>query len=253
MVNRLLKGATQIRRAPEVLHCRSLTRDWIRLTTAYVGLHPKLPFSINLASGPFEFRETADVPTFWQIFFANLYPVLSTDRGIIDIGANIGAFTLYALLTNPDCHVVSVEPAPDSCDRLRALIASHGISSRCTIFQAALSNETGMTTIEMDLASQFRRTGKPGVPVPSMTLDELVAPYERVDLLKLDAEGAEYTALSGASLDTLRRIRRIEMEYHPWGDVQEMFRNLRERGFSLNYSREASVPGYGMATLSQAD
>jgi hypothetical protein len=100
-MSRLLRAATQIRRVPEVLHCRSLTRDWVRLTVAYVGLRSKLPFSINLPSGPFEFRETSDIPTFWQIFLANLYPVRPTDRVIIDAGANIGAFTLYALLTNP--------------------------------------------------------------------------------------------------------------------------------------------------------
>lgn len=253
-MNRLLRAATQVSRMPEVLHCRSLTRDWVQLTVAYIGLRSKLPFSINLPSGPFEFRETSDIPTFWQIFLANLYHLHPTDRVIIDAGANIGAFTLYALLNNPKCHVVCVEPAPDSCDRLRALVSSHGVSSRCTILQAALSNETGMTTIQMCPGSQIRLTGKDGIPVPSVTLDDLVAPYERVDLLKLDAEGAEYTALPAASLDTLQRVRRIEMEYHPWGNVQELFRHLIDRGFSLDESHgNAGAPGYGMASLSRSD
>jgi FkbM family methyltransferase len=214
----------------------------------------KLPFSINLPSGPFEFREISDIPTFWQIFFADLYSVRPTDRIIIDAGANIGAFTLYALLTNHKCHVVSVEPAPDTCDRLRALVSSHGVSSRCTIVEAALSSETGITTIQMCQGSQFRRTGKEGIPVSSTTLDDLVAPYDRVDLLKLDTQGAEYPALLTASPDILQRIRRIEMEYHPFGDVHELLRLLTERGFSLDDCRpNSNAPGYGMARLSRSD
>ena len=105
-MSRLLRAFTQVRRMPEVIHCRSLTRDWVRLTTAYVRMTSKLPFSINLPSGPFEFREISDIPTFWQIFFADLYSVRPTDRIIIDAGANIGAFTLYALLTNHKCHPI---------------------------------------------------------------------------------------------------------------------------------------------------
>ena len=87
-----------------------------------------------------------------------------------------------------------------------------------------------------------------------MTLDDLVAPYDRVDLLKLDTQGAEYPALLTASPDILQRIRRIEMEYHPFGDVQGLFRHLRERGFSLNNCQaNPRAPGYGMASLSRSD
>ncbi len=251
---RLLRGLTQIRRMPEILRCRSLTRDWIRLTMAYIGGPPHTPFSINLSSGPFEFRERSDIPTFWQVFLTDLYSVRPADRVIIDAGANIGAFTLYALLKNPNSHVVSVEPAPDSCDRLRTLISRHGVADRCTVVQAALSSETGSTTIEMCPISQIRLTGRGGVPVPSVTLDDLVAPYERVDLLKLDAEGAEYTALPAARPDILRRIGRIEMEYHPWGNLQELFQRLADSGFVLCSSHgNAGAPGYGMARLSRWD
>ncbi len=209
---------------------------------------------LDLPSRPFEFRENGDIRVFWQTFLANMYPVCPSDRVILDVGANIGALTLYALLTNHNCHVISVEPAPDSCDRLRAVVSLHAVSTRCTIVEAALSSQTGMTTIQMCPGSQFRQTGKDGVPVPSMTLDDVIATYDRVDLLKLDVQGAEYPALAAASLDTLQRIRRIEMEYHPFGNVQELFRHLEERGFSLNKCHpDPRAPGYGMASLSRSD
>ncbi len=242
----------QLRRLPELFEARSLTPDWLSLVFAYVGLRPKLPFSIRLATGGFEFREASDVPTFWQIFLAHLYQVMPTDRLVIDAGANIGAFTLYALLHAPAAHVIAVEPAPDTVQRLRSLVEAHGLHTRCTVLQAALSGEIGTTTIQTSPMSQFRVTGQGGVSVPTVTLDSLIATYGSVDLLKLDTEGAEYETLPAASAATLKCIRRIEMEYHPGGNREALFRHLVQHGFVLESARDdAGAPGYGMAKLSR--
>ncbi len=56
-----------------------------------------------------------------------------TDRLIIDAGANIGAFVLYALLTAPNARVIAIEPAPDSYTASAVspvMIDRHGISSK---------------------------------------------------------------------------------------------------------------------------
>lgn len=248
---RALNAIKQLHRVVEVPRARRVTPDWRPLLSAYLGLpFPKLPFSVRLASGPFEFRETSDVPTFWQIFFANIYRVQPTDRLILDVGANIGAFTLYALLHAPMAHVIAVEPAPDSAQRLQAVIESHGFAERCTVLRAALAAQMGTTTIEVLPASQFRRTGRAGVPVPTVTIDHLIGSYGSFDLLKLDAEGAEYESVFGASPAALHRIRRIEMEYHPWGDRQALLQHLAGQGFALqSASDNEGVSGYGMARL----
>jgi FkbM family methyltransferase len=243
----------QIRRLAEVPRVRYSTPDWWTLFSAYVGLWPvKFPFSIGLATGPFEFREASDVPTFWQIFFAQIYNVSPTDGLIIDAGANIGAFTLYALLQAPNAHVVAIEPAPDTVERLRSVVQAHGFSHRCTILQAALSGAVGTTTIQLWPNSQARVTGRGGVAVPTVTLDGLITSYGNVDLLKMDIEGAEYEALPVASPATLRRILRIEMEYHPEGDTEALFRHLTRHGFALRLANHPSCEsGYGMASLTR--
>jgi hypothetical protein len=137
-VRRFLTAFAYLNRWREVQRCAAITRQWPRLTAAYLGMPVRLPFSITLASGPFEFREFSDVPTFWQIFFRDVYTVRPDDRLIIDAGANIGAFTLYCLLRAPQAFVIAIEPANDSCERLRDLIHRHGFASRCAIHQAAL-------------------------------------------------------------------------------------------------------------------
>lgn len=177
------------------------------------------------------------------------YTVRPNDRLIIDVGANIGAFTLYCLLRAPQAFVIAIEPANDSCQRLRDLIHRHGFANRCAIHQAALWDDAGTTTIDMNAGSQFRMTGRGGVEIPALTLDSIAAPYQTVDLLKIDIEGAEYQILPAASTDILSRIRRIEMEYHPSGDPQTLFRRLSDRGFSVDAVHDQGG-GYGTARLS---
>ena len=222
-MRRILTTFAHLNRWREVLHCAAITNQWPRLTAAYLGVPVRFPFSIALASDTFELREFSDIPTFWQIFVRELYAVRPDDRLIIDAGANIGAFTLYCLLRAPQAFVVAIEPADDSCARLRDLIHRHGFADRCAVHQAALSDTPGTTTLNMNAGSQFRVTGRGGVEVEAVTLDAIVAPYPSVDLLKIDIEGAEYQVLPAANPDILGRIRRIEMEYHPSGDFSSCF------------------------------
>ena len=207
MSTRLLKVFLNLGRWRQVRRCALATRQWPRLTAAYVGIRVPLPFTITLASGSFEFREFSDIPTFWQIFFRDEYPVRTDDRVIIDAGANIGAFT-YCMLRAPQATVIAVEPAPDSCARLRDMIVRHGFADRCTIHGAALAGTLGKTSIDLKAASQFRVSGAGGVEVPAVTLDSIAAPFETVDLLKIDTEGAEYQVLPATTTNTLNRIRR---------------------------------------------
>lgn len=250
-MQRAFKAITQLHRIAEVPGARRLTPDWPKLLAAYLGFPlPRLPFSIRCGGSTFEFRELSDIPTFWQIFVVHIYPVRATDRLIIDVGANVGAFTLYALLHAPAAHVIAIEPAPDSVERLRTLLGDHGLLSRCTIMQAALAAEAGTTTIELSPSSQLRVTGRGGLMVPTITLDRLVNDYREVDLLKIDAEGAEFQAFPNTGAAALARIARIEMEYHPCGDRQALFHYLQKQGFDLTLQEDnPGEHGYGMASL----
>ncbi len=251
MPARLLKAARQLNRIPEVLRCRQHTPQWLRLSAAYIGLKSALPFEITLPSGKFEFREMSDIATFWQIFYRRIYAVEASDRLIIDAGANIGAFTLYALQAAPKAHVIAIEPAPDSCNRIRAMLRAHNLQSRCTLYQAALAAANGETTIQLDTGSQFRRTGISGTPVRAVALDSLIPSNATVDLLKMDIEGAEYEVLRSAAPQTMRRIRRLMLEYHPNASCRSAIDPLLATGFRLDLHRDDGE-GYGMVWLSRA-
>jgi FkbM family methyltransferase len=248
---RLLKVGLQLNRLPEVLRCREHTHQWLRLTAEYIGLNGGLPFQVSFPSGRFEFLERSDVATFWQIFYREIYPVEPSDLLIVDAGANIGAFSLYALQSAPQAKVIAIEPAPDSCKRLKSMLCTNGLESRCTLYEVALGERPGETTIQLDVGSQFRRTGISGHSVAMLTLDSLIPPGAVVDLLKMDIEGAEYKVLSSLSSGTLRQIRRIDLEFHPQAPAKTAIGPLISNGFRLKRYQDHGA-GYGVASLERS-
>jgi len=227
---RVLRTLKNPRRVREIGLCRKATPEWKQLLGAYLGFVFQ-PFSIELSSGRFEFLEKSDVATFWQIFFAQVYPLRPSDRIIVDAGGNIGAFSLFALLAIPECRVFTVEPSPGSFERL--------------------GGSVGSTTIMSAGPSQFRRTGAAGDAVPMVTLESILPPGD-TDLLKMDIEGAEYDALGSATPAVLQRIRRIVLEMHPTEGTPYRWPSLREHlvsaGFHVTMETDDGG-GYGIAHL----
>jgi FkbM family methyltransferase len=158
---------------------------------------------------------------------------------------------LYALLQNPECRVVAIEPSPASLERLRALLKTHQVDSRCTVVHGALGSGEGVTTIADCGGSQFRRTGCGGLSVPMLGLDAAL-PAGEIDFLKMDIEGAEYDTLGAASPAALERVRRIALEYHPVDNSPHPWPALRETLLSAGFritAEEDDGGGYGLAYL----
>jgi hypothetical protein len=98
----------------------------------------------------------------------------------------------------------------------------------------------------MSAQSQFRATGKGGLEVETITLDQIAGCS--VDLLKMDIEGAEYETLASASMRALANIRRAVVEYHPNGSIADC--HLDRAGFILSSVRDDGN-GYGIALWHQ--
>lgn len=167
-----------------------------------------------------------------QVFFRGAYsytlmPLISKhlpDDGIfLDIGANQGEITVAAAVVAKRGRVISVEPVPKNRDRLTSNIALNGFLHVTTV-PVALSDADGELeifdrdstyedgTTHEGLATLFAhgmRTS-PIARVPVRTLDGLVDEWQlpRLDMVKLDIEGAEYPALRGGQ-ETLKRFRPV--------------------------------------------
>jgi FkbM family methyltransferase len=115
---------------------------------------------------------------------------------IVDLGAHVGLATLRLLAAHPGARVVAVEADPALIPRLRENLAGLPVE----IVHAAISREVGEREFyRSDISSwgnSLERTlhFQSAVKVPTTTLDALLDSrgIDRVDLLKVDVEGAEW-------------------------------------------------------------
>ena len=136
----------------------------------------------------------------------------------VDVGANFGYMTMLAARqAGSTGRVFAVEPCPEIADLLREHLKRNDLRN-VTVIQAGCSNQAtslplyvaaasnpGKTSLSSDNA-QSRRS----VPVEVAPLDCLLLKYNpgRVDVLKIDVEGAELQVLQGA-METLKHFRPV--------------------------------------------
>lgn len=191
---------------------------------------------------------------------------------IVDVGANIGFFTLAVLAKSEGATVHGFEPSPGSFALLKACILRNNLASRVTLNQVALYSEPGEMGFQVHADKYgaydgFRDTGYAGVgestvtKVQVTTLDMYAQQVglDRLDLLKIDVEGAELFVLRGAR-DVLTRLRPtvlFEVGYQnlrPFGilpsDLYRFFDGIGYRVANLN-QRALSDAEFGHACVAE--
>lgn len=141
----------------------------------------------------------------YEMHLANfLQRVLQPGMTFIDVGANIGFFTMLgARRVGGSGKVIAVEPNSENC-RLIMLSIRHNQMTNIKILSLALGAETGTAFFTPAMGSngtlqpesENSLLGSNCTIVPLAPLDALVK--EHVDVIKMDAEGAEGSVLRGA-------------------------------------------------------
>lgn len=125
---------------------------------------------------------------------------LGGDCTFIDIGANVGAYCLFAAAhAGPRARILAIEPQPDIFERLVANIRFNPFGTIKAI-ACALADKSGELTLFLDFENRGESSVKivgsetmSAIRVPAKTLLELLTEegFTRVDAAKLDVEGAE--------------------------------------------------------------
>lgn len=170
--------------------------------------------------------------------------VLRAGMGAVDVGAHVGRHGLEMIrCVAPGGHVAMFEPLPDLFAKLRQQVQSDpALRSHAEVQPFALSDTAGQTEfcIAVDAPGfsgiRERRYDVPTrvqrIEVSMRRLDDVVSGMKRVDYIKIDTEGAEWSVLKGAS-GTIDRHRPVitfefgENSYSAFGvnpdDVHDFF------------------------------
>lgn len=160
---------------------------------------------------------------------------LAEIRTIVDVGASFGFFSLAARARYPDAAIHAYEPNPRILPLLRANTAGFGVE----IHPDALGAQDGTVNLIDDGPSDQARIGDPEndapvCQVPQVSLETVLRlAGGRIDLLKLDCEGAEWEILKSAN--GWQSIRNIRLEYHLFRgeSPEDAARELSRKGFRI--------------------
>lgn len=157
---------------------------------------------------------------FDEVIKDNVYNVSEQnikDKCVIDIGANMGMFTIFSAFIGAKI-VIAVEPVSTTINILHENIRESGLNNIKT-FNNAVTNISGQE-INISLYDESGHNGMYNIvekyeTVKTITLGELLSYTNGKDVyLKLDCEGAEYDIIMNATKEEMSQISCIGVEIH---------------------------------------
>ena len=128
----------------------------------------------------------------------------SDDFVFVDIGANVGLYSLFVASRAPGARIIAIEPQPGILERLRFNLAANP-HVKVDVLPVAVADREGSVELLLDtsdsggthIATAMRSETGVSVPVPCRTLVAILAERKvaRISALKIDVEGAEDVVL----------------------------------------------------------
>lgn len=180
----------------------------------------------NDISSPLSLRiPSSDIMTYKQIFLRQDYEFITEEQPdiIIDAGANIGLASIFFANKYPNAKIIAIEPQMNNFELLIKNVESY---SNIFPVQAALWNQNceinlvdpglgnwGFMTEEDNSAGA--RLGSFSHKVNAITVDKIIRDYkfDKIDILKIDIEGAEKEVFSDTS-SWIENVDALIVELH---------------------------------------
>lgn len=245
-----LQGITEkIRIVKRPVQITLLIKNWFTFLADYFGLVKKGEIKYILRNG-IQFLTRAkskDKSMLLEVWIDKSYTPpgfeIHENDLIVDIGAHIGSFSIYAAGFAKRGLVYSLEPVHSNFELLERNVELNGFTNIVPV-EKAVTEKSGQREIFVQLGdttmhSFYNPRGKSRKTlVRTITLADFMRDYsiDQIDFLKMDCEGSEYEILIGCPDQILERIKRISMESHPLGGSQNqnwMIKHLKKKGFKV--------------------
>jgi FkbM family methyltransferase len=234
--------------------CRLWT-NWPEYLLNYV-LRRYRPTEYRMRSGLRVIDTTGTLPgTLAEVFVRRRYGSVERCGTIVDVGANVGSFAVYAAQSCPQARIFCYEPEPQNFLRLRQNLRINGLEERVAAFQCAVSSSSDPRKLGVGHSQlnsfDYLRGGASYEVVDCTTLRDIRTHHrlERLDLLKMNCEGAEYEILEACSNSDCEGILNIRLEYHNLDggsrNGDSLRRCLQARGYRIErFTRRLTDSGF---------
>jgi FkbM family methyltransferase len=137
----------------------------------------------------------------------------------VDVGANIGFFTLTAATQVGDSgKIIAVECNPNNCELMYMSLHRNGFH-QVTIYPFAISDTRKLMSLSWGfsngIVNELTKDDEESLIIPAVTLDSLLQNEPRVDVIKMDIEGSEAKAWKGMQHTVEKHYPILLMEFFP--------------------------------------
>jgi FkbM family methyltransferase len=164
--------------------------------------------------------------------------LIKAESLVVDLGANFGDFA-NAMNSQFGSKVYAVEASPSTFQQITAgeNLSKHNLAVCSVSGPVELnvsSNPEASSLKHLNNAKYVERITIPGITLTDFLDREAIL---KVDLLKIDIEGAEIEVFNSCRDDFLRSIDQITVEFHEWAgvsslvEVETIVGRLRRLGF----------------------
>jgi len=203
-------------------------RNKLKTIKHILGITKKAPAKYYLKNGLVFFsdldkKDRTLVLTFDEIFGKKIYK-LDKDPGkdliILDIGANVGVYSLYCSLYYDVARIYAYEPHPEAFSQLERNIKINNMAGKICPIKKAITGSDGQDIFYQDEessrgSSTMRKFDKQ-FTVQTLSLAGIFKELDiqHCDIAKIDIEGSEYPSILNCSGEVLRNIKTILIECH---------------------------------------
>lgn len=200
--------------------------EYEQVSLTIPGIEPALALCVHGLADQFVSRRIREEGIWEPYETALVMESLHPGDVFVDIGANIGYFTVLAAhLVGAGGQVFAFEPDPANCALLRQSLALNALAPAVEVTEAALSNEPGEGVLYLsadnlgDHQVYATKGSRQQVPIALLNGSDYLAPQlTRIDLVKIDTQGSEFQVVQGLMplLEALAVKPRMLVELTPF-------------------------------------
>ena len=199
------------------------------------------------------YRDDSDLSVIDEIFVDKMYRsveqiISNLENPIIDVGAHIGLFSIYASTFNSTIKIIALEPEPTNFALMKENLKLNHCKNVVIKNVALAGSDEEKASLYLSENNHNHTTLQPNhfttkpteqLQITATNIKDLIEKNKlsKIGLLKMDIEGAEFEILKNLKKREWNKIRNIAVEYHEdavnkRSDLENI---IRSHGFSVEH------------------